>query len=130
MCGEKYKCKCPTREPGGLIMKEPKVLSRLRRKTTVENLWMYVIASLLAEGPTYAYRLRGIIEKNFGFKPSTVTLYSVIYRMEREGLLQKNNDLYMVTDLGVQALSTGISMLEDMIRKLKETIREGGSLGP
>lgn len=57
---------------------------RLVRKTTKENLWLYVL-SALRERPRYAYELREEILKRFGFEPGEVTAYVVIYALKRDG---------------------------------------------
>jgi len=109
---------------------ENKPLERLKRKTTIETLWLYVLAAIASEGPTYAYNVRRIIRDKFGFKPSTVTLYTVIYRLEREKLLEKEDGVYRLTSEGVRTLREGIKYLEDMVRTLKSTVKDGGSSGP
>ena len=109
-------------------------MERLKRKTTIETLWIYVLAVLARNGPTYAYRVRKLIHETFGFKPSTVTLYTVIYRMEREGLLERRNNEYIPTEEGLEALRTAISYLESLVETLKENADlvggAGGSRGP
>ncbi len=107
-------------------------LSRLQRKTTVETLWLYILASLASEGPTYGYNVRKIITSKFGFKPSTVTLYTVLYRLERQGYLKKENDTYTITEKGIELLTKGIEHLEKTVNMLKKSLvsLEGGSNGP
>ncbi|MCE4625242.1 MAG: PadR family transcriptional regulator [Desulfurococcales archaeon] len=110
--------------------KTPRPLARLRRKTTIENLWLYVIAALLSEGETYAYRVRKVVEEKFGFKPSTVTLYTVIYRLEKEGLLERDpTGVYRVTERGVEAFKEGVDYLQETVSKLRR-VAWGGSHGP
>jgi len=95
-----------------------RALERLVRKLTVENLWLYII-NILLEKPTYAYDVRRRIVEKFGFKPATITVYTVIYRMEREGLLEKaENGSYKVTSLGRQAYEEGLRTIEEVLRKL------------
>ena len=92
-----------------------KVLNRLRRKMTIENLWMYVIASLL-KGPTYAYDVKKRIRELFGFEPSTITLYAVIYSLKRDGLIRVISEqpkTYGVTDEGREALKDALNILEN-----------------
>jgi len=60
--------------------------SRLVRKLTTENLWLYILR-LLKEGPLYGYELRRKVEEEFGFKPGTVTCYIVLRMLEQEGLI-------------------------------------------
>ncbi len=108
-----------------------KVLNRLRRKITVENLWMYVIASLL-KGPTYAYDVKKRIRELFGFEPSTITLYAVIYSLKREGLIKVVSEqpkTYGVTDEGIEALEAALGLLEDNLNKLKSLVFSGSTEG-
>jgi PadR family transcriptional regulator PadR len=97
-----------------------RALSRLRRKLTVEVLWIYVLAALAARGPTYAYDVRRAIDEIFGFKPRTVTLYTVIYRLEREGLISKKGSVYEVTREGWRILKEGLCFLHEATRKLEQ----------
>ncbi len=95
---------------------------RLKRKMTVENLWMYVLAAL-SDGPTYAYDIRKRIARDFGFKPSTITLYSVVYRLKREGLIKESGDgvkVYEVTDEGIEALKEGVRFIEESTKRIKD----------
>lgn len=105
-------------------MTEPQPLERLRRKLTIENLWIYVISSILKHGPTYAYDIKKRIIQDYGIKPATITVYTVIYRLEREGILEKNPDsTYTVTKKGLDAYKRAIQLLRDTLEKL-ETPRE------
>ena len=99
--------------------RETPALQRLRRKTTVETLWLYVLAVLAVEGPTYPYRIRKLIQERFGFKPSTVTLYTVVYRMEREGLLERREGEYAPTERGLRALEEAVDYLESLASSLR-----------
>lgn len=64
---------------------------RLVRKLTKENLWLYVI-SVLRDRPLYGYAVKKAIAEKFKFNPSTITVYAVLYRMSREGLIEKFSD--------------------------------------
>jgi PadR family transcriptional regulator PadR len=59
-------------------------MRRLKRKTTVELLWPYIL-KLLQERQMYAYELREQMDKKFGWKPPMVTCYVVLYRLQRGG---------------------------------------------
>ena len=104
------------------MTREPKAVKRLRRKLTIENLWIYIIGVLKNE-PTYAYNIRVKIREKYGFKPATMTLYTVLYRMKREGLITTieadGTKLYTVTDKGLKAYNKAIQILENMINMLK-----------
>ncbi len=98
-----------------------KALERLRRTTTIGNLWMYVIKVLLESGPLKAYDIRRRLIEVYGLKPATVTVYSVIYRMAREGLLRKTNEpetRYEVTSRGVECLRKAVELLKELVEKL------------
>ncbi len=102
----------------------PKPLTRLKRKITVENLWMYVIASL-AVNPTHAYGIKKTIENLFNFKPTTITLYAVVYKLKNSGLIKERNPgekVYVVTDEGLQELLKAIEFMEKTTSRLKEVI--------
>lgn len=100
-----------------------KPLVRLKRKLTTENLWIYVIASLMIE-PTYAYHVRKLINEFFGFSPTTITLYSVIYRLKKSGLIKEElvsgEKIYKPTDEGIKELERAISYMEQTVKRLKE----------
>ena len=83
---------------------------------------------LLREGPKYAYELREEIEKRFGFSPATVTNYTILYRLEREGVVHKvdkrNEDeridrkYYAITELGEKLMDDAEEYLRQTISKL------------
>jgi len=106
-------------------------MDRLRRKLTVETLWLYILAVLEKHGPTYAYNIKRLIRETFGFTPSTMTLYSVVYRLEKAGLLDKIEDgSYRVTDLGRKSLEEGIQFIRGITELLEKAARGDGSSGP
>ncbi|MCE4617659.1 MAG: PadR family transcriptional regulator [Desulfurococcales archaeon] len=97
---------------------DTKALQRLKRKLTIENLWIYVIAVLVEEGPTYGYDIKKRIATRFGFKVSPVTLYTVLYRMEREGLLEKEGGYYKPTKIGREAYTRALEYIAEILAKL------------
>ncbi len=103
-----------------------KAEKRLRRKLTVENLWMYIIA-ILAEKPNYAYGVRVMLRRIFDIKVPSVTVYTVLYRMVREGLLEtekvSGTKVYKPTKKGLEALTRAKKFLKDTIEKL-ENVKE------
>ncbi|MCD6195977.1 MAG: PadR family transcriptional regulator [Staphylothermus sp.] len=103
--------------------KELKALTRLKRKLTIENLWIYIIKILIEYKEIKAYDARKLLRTKFGIKTRSITVYGVIYRMTREGLLEKitrdNETLYRLTDKGLEAYREGIKLLENIFQKLK-----------
>lgn len=100
---------------------------RLVRKTTKENLWLYVL-SILKEGPRYGYQLRDEIGRRFGFRVGEVTAYVVMYGLKKEGLVRVQREesgkqglarkYYSMTPEGRSILSKGVLYLRDLSRML------------
>ncbi|MGC9071616.1 MAG: PadR family transcriptional regulator [Acidilobus sp.] len=95
-----------------------RAMSRLLKNITIRTLWLYVLA-VLKEGPTYPYNVKKGIREKFSFNPPTVTLYTVMYRLEREGLIKKTEKgTYEVTEVGLQALKEGARLLSELSHKI------------
>jgi PadR family transcriptional regulator PadR len=96
-------------------------LERLKEKLTKENLWLYIL-TLLKGGPLYAYEIRSKIIHSFGFEPAMITIYVVLYKMEREGLVTSASEkregsnvvrrYYTPTETGMRALEEGKAALK------------------
>jgi len=95
---------------------ETKALIRLKRKLTIENLWMYIIRVLTETGPLKAYEIKKKLEEKYNIKPAIITVYVVIYKMTREGLLETVNiggdTLYKPTEKGLKALGEARRFLD------------------
>ena len=105
-------------------MSEPRALARLRKKLTVENLWLYVISILKSEGrPLKAYDIKVRLREKYGINPPAVTVYTVLYRMVRDGLLERTREggdiVYSVTERGLSAHRVGLAIIEETLAKLK-----------
>ena len=100
---------------------------RLVRKTTKENLWLYVL-SALRERPRYGYELREQIQKRFGFEPGEVTAYVVIYALKRDGYVAVRSEspgkrgpsrkYYCLTAEGETLLEKARTYLRELSNKL------------
>ncbi len=101
----------------------PKPLYRLKSKLTIENLWVYVVASLMVK-PTYAYNVKKLINELFGFNPTTITLYSVVYRLKRSGLIREEissgEKIYRPTEEGIKELKDAIAFMDELVNRLKK----------
>lgn len=79
----------------------------LKKSNTVDNLWIYILF-LAKEGPIYAYKAKRDIEKNFGFKTGTVSIYRVLYRLEINGFVRSGRvsrrRIYKITKKGKEEL--------------------------
>jgi DNA-binding PadR family transcriptional regulator len=95
---------------------------RLVRKLTVEVLWLYVARVLADSGPMRAYDIRKAIESRFGFKPRAMTVYTVVYRMAAEGLLQPvkvgDSTLYSLTEFGRREFEAALGYLRRVVISL------------
>lgn len=117
----------PPEENTVLKPEETKAFQRLEKNFTIDLLWIWVLR-LLRDGPKYAYELRQTIENKFGFSPATVTNYTILYLLEREGVVQKvekrNSDeridrkYYAITDLGEKLMDNAEIYLRTTIDKL------------
>ncbi len=97
-----------------------KAMARLLKNITVRTLWIYVLA-VLKEGPAYPYHVKKSIMGRFSFNPPTVTLYTVMYRLEREGLIRKTESgTYEITELGLHALREGAKLLGELSRRISD----------
>ncbi len=117
----------PPEENAVLKPEETKAFQRLEKNFTIDLLWIWILR-LLRDGPKYAYELRQEIETKFGFSPAIVTNYTILYLLEREGVVQKvekrNSDeridrkYYAITDLGEKLMDEAENYLYTTISKL------------
>jgi PadR family transcriptional regulator PadR len=68
-----------------------KSMRRLVTLTTKENLWIY-ISTLLEERECFAYELQRAVQDRFGVLMASVTAYVLLYKMEREGLVERSTE--------------------------------------
>jgi len=98
-----------------------KPLHRLWQSITLGNLWLSVL-SLAAKGKIYAYSLPAAIKARFGFAPSLLLVYLVLYRLESDGFLKSAEDgrrrYYSITPAGRAALASGKAMLIKRVNSL------------
>lgn len=102
---------------------ETKALSRLKRKLTVENLWMYVVKVLVDEGDMRAYDVIKRVRERFSINVAVVTAYVVLYKMAREGLIERYSSmsgetLYRATEKGKAALREAVSLFKKLSEEL------------
>jgi len=103
-------------------LEESKALKRLKDKLTKENLWLYVIKEL-SERPMYAYQVKVSLREKYGINVATVTVYTVLYKMEREGLIVKvrsgDDKLYTPTERGLEQFKLGLDFIREVSEKLR-----------
>ncbi|MHA1220686.1 MAG: PadR family transcriptional regulator [Candidatus Heimdallarchaeota archaeon] len=104
-----------------------KAFRRLKKKITIENLWIYILR-LLQEKDLYGYELRESIKATFGFEPATVTSYTILYKLEKDGLAtvyikdnpegRPDRKYYTITDQGRKAMVEAKGLFEQIITKV------------
>jgi len=102
-------------------LEDSRALKRLKDKLTKENLWLYIVKEL-AEEPMYAYKVKVVLREKYNINVATVTVYTVLYRMEREGLITKvegDNTMYRVTERGLEQLNKAIEFMKGVVRSLE-----------
>lgn len=82
----------------------------------------------------YAYEIYKTIHGQFGFTTATITVYVVLYKMQREGLIQLAEEktatgkperkYYQITKKGYHEYVNGIVFLEETLGKLTHTIQD------
>lgn len=101
-------------------------IERLRRKLTIENLWLYIL-TLLKDGPKYPYEIPELMEKRFGWRPARVTGYIVMKRLEMDGYIRivrrrssqgRVRNYYELTEKGREALREAESLLRGLVTSL------------
>ena len=99
---------------------------RLVEKLTVENLWLYILR-LLKEKPLYGYEIRKRIQERFDFSPAVITVYVVLYKLQREGLVKKvsvkgdnsaQRKYYSITREGSEMLEAGKKFFESTFQRV------------
>jgi len=97
-------------------------LERLRTTLTKGNLWLYVLA-LLTASPARPGDIKEGVKSRYGFSPATITFYSVLYRLRREGLVKKSSEdfraKYEITERGRTELAKGREFMEKILRQTK-----------
>jgi DNA-binding PadR family transcriptional regulator len=98
-----------------------KPVKRLVYSLTHGNIWLAVL-SLMKRKKVYAYALPGMVEKEFGYAPSKLMAYFVLYKLEDEGLIasrfEGRRKYYEMTRKGGSALSSAKSKLSLLSKKL------------
>ena len=98
-----------------------KPLERLESSLTLNNLWLYSI-KLISDRPMFSRELYKGMREKYKIRVNLITVYSVLYRLEREGYIKRSGNYrkyYEVTEKGRRELQNGIRLLEDVLNVLK-----------
>jgi DNA-binding PadR family transcriptional regulator len=98
-------------------------LEHLRNSLTRDNLWIYIL-STLETGPASPGEIRKKVLARYGFSPAPITFYSVLYKLSKEGLVQRKSDefrsAYDVTASGRSELAKARELLERVRKNVSE----------
>jgi len=93
-------------------------IERLKRKLGIELLWIYLL-SMLKKKPSHAYVLRVQVEEKFGFLPGNVSVYVVLYKLEKHGFVsvkhEGNKSVYSITSGGKALLKVAKKELQNTL---------------
>ena len=91
--------------------------ARLRDSITKGNLWLYLLTEL-ETGEASPRDLRERVKEKFGVTAASITFYSVIYRLQKEGLVRKSTanfrSAYEVTAKGRGELEKARRLLREV----------------
>ena len=89
----------------------------LRDSVTKGNLWIYILSALEA-GEASPSEVRERVNEKFGVAAASITYYSVLYRLKREGLVKKSTEQfrssYEVTAKGREELEKARRLLREV----------------
>jgi DNA-binding PadR family transcriptional regulator len=104
-----------------------KAYKRLKKKTSIDNLWIYILR-LLQEKEMYGYELKESIKSKFGFEPATVTSYTILYKLEKDNLVtshvldnpegRPDRKYYAITTEGKKAMKEAKGLFEEILTKV------------
>ncbi len=105
----------------------PKPFKRLVKKLTIENLWLYVLKYMITKNePVKAYEVVRYIRNTLPYKPATVTVYTVIYRLSHEGLIEQikrgGETLYRISDKGRSTFTNAINFIRYILDLLGKDV--------
>jgi len=95
----------------------------LKQSLTRGNLWIYILSTLEA-GPATPGEIKKRVQSRYGFSPATITFYSVLYKLRREGLVARSTNefrsAYQSTPGGRQEFAKARDLLEKVRKGLSQ----------
>ena len=92
-------------------------VEHLKQSLTRGNLWIYILSTLEA-GPASPGEISRKVQARYGFSPAKITFYSVLYKLRREGLVERTSDefraAYKVTPGGRSELARAREILDEV----------------
>jgi len=98
-------------------IKRRNILYQLRKRT-IKNFMDLLILLNLRRGPMSGYDIITLIFENFGFLPSSGSIYSTLYALERGGLIKGcwhgKKRLYTLTVKGEETARTALALFSNI----------------
>jgi len=98
-------------------------LTEKLRKRVIQNFMDILILTEMKKGSLSGYDVIGIIHRRFGVLMSSGTVYSLLYSLERDGLIKgvwnQRKRLYVLSDKGEQNIKTITRASEEIQNLLK-----------
>lgn len=99
---------------------DSKFLKEMQRRLTKQFLDIIILAELRNASFLGGYDIVELIHKKFGFLMSAGTVYSLLYSMERQGLVKggftEGKRTYILTDKGLDAINVTSKSKEVILR--------------
>ena len=103
---------------------EARIIKKMHERV-IKNFMDTIIMAELQNGPISGYDVISYIHTRFGFLVSSGTVYSLLYSLERNGLVDgiwiERKRVYRLTEKGAQTIET-ILNAQDKIRSFMSTI--------
>lgn len=94
---------------------------RYKKLNTEGNLWIYIL-SLGKEGPVIEENARKLIFERFGFLPSAIPFKRVLFRLGRQGLIEKEKfkgkKAFKTTKTGEKELEKMCVFCQEMLKTI------------
>lgn len=82
---------------------------------------MYIL-NILQDEKLHAWKIRSLIEKRFSFQPGKITVYRVLYRLEKQDLVKSKKGtrrrIYRITKKGKEELSLAKKFLKETLKRI------------
>ena len=100
---------------------------RLNNSVTKGNLWLYILTELEAREASPP-ELRERVREKYGVNAASITFYTVIYRLKKEGLVRKSSDrfrsAYEVTAKGLGELERARKLISEVAEWVGQPSKE------
>jgi DNA-binding PadR family transcriptional regulator len=105
---------------------QSKILMETHRKIVKDFLDIIILARLRNAELLSGYEIMGLIHQKLGFLISSGTVYSLLYSMERKGLIKgeltDGKRVYALTDQGKSVIDAILGSKEELLRFVRSLL--------